>query len=144
MANPHEHQSIQLKRSVITGIYAAVNRRELPPTTPDWVNTDHRRGIAFAPGEMTAYIRAGRDLTPETRIYVEAVHRASNLGAVFTQVMKGTSADGFDAEWREIVILTIEGDLVSRGELFDEADLDAALARFDELDRPDRRDARRH
>jgi hypothetical protein len=121
--------------SVITGIYAAVNRRELPATTPDWVNTDHRRGIAFAPGEMTAYIRAGRDLTPDTRIYVEAVHRLSNLGAVFTQVMKGTSADGFDAEWREIGILTIEGDLISRGELFDETDIDAALARFDELDR---------
>ena len=32
--------------------------------------------------------------------------------------------------------LTVEGDLVSRSEFFDEADLDAALARFDELSRP--------
>ncbi len=31
---------------------------------------------------------------------------------------------------------TIEGDLISRCEMFDEADLDAALARFDELTRP--------
>ena len=29
--------------SVITQGYAALNRRELPPTTPDWVNIDHRR-----------------------------------------------------------------------------------------------------
>ena len=32
--------------------------------------------------------------------------------------------------------LTVKGDLISRGELFDEADLDTALARFDELSRP--------
>ena len=30
-------------------------------------------------------------------------------------------------------LLTVEGDLISRCEIFDEADLDAALARFDEL-----------
>ena len=32
--------------------------------------------------------------------------------------------------------LDVEGDLINRSELFDEADLDAALARFDELSRP--------
>ena len=37
--------------SVITEAYAALNRREMPPTTPDWVNIDHRRGTTFAPGE---------------------------------------------------------------------------------------------
>ena len=35
--------------------------------------------------------------------------------------------------------MTVEGDLISRAEIFDEADLDAALARFDELSRPARR-----
>ena len=50
--------------------------------------------------------------------------------------MKGTSRDGFDAEWQEIGILTLDGDLISRSELYDEKDLDAALARFDELDEP--------
>ena len=34
-----------------------------------------------------------------------------------------------------IAIFTVEGDLISRCEIFDEADLDAALARFDELER---------
>ena len=119
--------------SVIVETYAAFNRHELSPTTPDWVNIDHRRGIAFAPGDMTAYVRAGENLTPDSRIYIETVDRLSHLGAVVTQVMKGTSRDGFDAEWREVGILTVEGDLINRGELFDEADIDAALARFDEL-----------
>ena len=41
--------------SVIAEGYAAINRHELPPTTPDWVNIDHRRRAAFAPGDMLAY-----------------------------------------------------------------------------------------
>ena len=35
-----------------------------------------------------------------------------------------------------VELVTVEGDLINRCELFDEADLDAALARFDELSRP--------
>ena len=35
-----------------------------------------------------------------------------------------------------IELLTVEGDLINRVEFFDEADLDAALARFDELSQP--------
>ena len=34
-----------------------------------------------------------------------------------------------------IDLLTVEGDLINRCEMFDEADLDAALARFEELNR---------
>ena len=120
--------------SVIVETYAAFNRHELPPTTPDWVNIDHRRGIAFAPGDATAYIRASQD--PHGSIYVETVHRLSKLGAVFTWVGHGTSQGGFEAEWRGINVATVEGDRINRGEIFDEADLDAALARFDELGRP--------
>ena len=64
------------------------------------------------------------------------MHRLSDLGAVVTHGAYGTSQEGFDAEWREVDLLTVEGDLISRSELFDEADLDAALARFDELSSP--------
>ena len=69
-------------------------------------------------------------------IYVEAVHRLTNLGAVVTHAAHGTSPEGFDAEWRTIDIMTVDGDLINRCEIFDEADLDAALARFEELSRP--------
>ncbi|HYB82615.1 MAG TPA: hypothetical protein VED43_13410, partial [Mycobacterium sp.] len=61
---------------------------------------------------------------------IEAVHRLSSLGAVVTYTAHGTSLEGFDAERRMIQLLTVEGDRVDRCELFDEADLDAALARF--------------
>ena len=122
--------------SVIAGSFAAVNRHELPKLTRDWVNIDHRRAVAFAPGDMTAYIHATLDDTPDFRVYLEAVHRLSDLGAVVTWVSNGTSQAGFEAEWREISIATVEGDLINRCEMFDETDLDAALARFDELSRP--------
>ena len=61
------------------------------------------------------------------------MHRLSELGAVLTHISRGISHEDFDAEWRMIAIFTIEGDLISRCEMFDEADLDTALARFEEL-----------
>lgn len=128
--------------SAIAQAYAAVNRYELPPTTPGWANIDHRRGIAFAPGDLEAFLEASWDLlAPGLNAYIETVHRLTELGAVVTRVVKGTSSDGFQAEWREIGISTVEGDLINRSEIFDETELDAALARFDELQvRPHRLD----
>jgi hypothetical protein len=60
-------------------------------------------------------------------------HRLSNLGAVVTGVAKGTSQEGFDAEWRSVTVATVDRQLISRCEMFDEADIDAALTRFEEL-----------
>ena len=122
--------------SVITKGHAVLNRRELPPTTTDLVSIDHRRGPAFAPGEGIQYLQAGIDLDQDIRTYVEVVHRLSDLGAVCTHVGHGISRDGFDAEWRGIDLLTVTGDSVNRCEVFDEADLDAALAKFEQLSRP--------
>ena len=123
--------------SVIAGAYAAFNRRELPPTTPDWANIDHRRGgSAFAPGQQTPYIQATWDIAPEVNVHVVVVHRLTTLGGVVTHMSTGTSQEGFDAEWRAVNLFTVEGDLITRCEMFDETDLDTALARFDELNRP--------
>jgi hypothetical protein len=119
--------------SVIAAGYGAFNRRERFPTTPDWVNIDHRRGGAFAPGDMTAAMHAAWDLMPDASCYIEAVHRLTNLGAVVTSVTRGTAEGGFDAEWRQIDVSTVEGDLVNRCEIFDEADVDVAVSRFEEL-----------
>ncbi|MFZ1179639.1 MAG: regulator, partial [Mycobacterium sp.] len=119
--------------SIIAGAYAALNRHELPAATQDWVNIDHRRLAMIEAGDLTASIRAGWDLAPDSGIYVEAVHRLSNLGAVVTWAGHGTSREGFDSESKGVSILTVDGDLISRCELFDETDLHTALARFEEL-----------
>ena len=120
--------------SAVAGFYAALNRHEIL-ATPDWVNVDHRRATTVASGDMAASIRATWDVAPNITRSVEAVHRLNTLGAVVTHTANGTSREGFDAEWRLVALLTFTGDLISRAELFDETDLDAALARFDELDR---------
>ncbi len=100
------------------------------------MSLDHRRGPAFAPGEGYEYIRAGWDLDHTLNLYIEAAHRVNERGAVFTWMGYGTSHEGFDAEWRGVEIMTVDGDLLSRAEVFDEADLGAALAKFDQLSRP--------
>jgi hypothetical protein len=119
--------------STITRAYAAINRHELPATTPDWVNIDHRRAAAFAPGDALAYIRAAWDLTVGLKLYVQDERQLSDLGAVVAHASVGSSREGFDAEWRWVNIFAVDGDMISRCGIFDEADVDAALAMFDEL-----------
>jgi hypothetical protein len=125
--------------SVVSSGFASISRYELPPTTPDCVSIDHRRMAAFGPGELNEYFRAAFDLTADVRIYVEAVHRLNDAGVVCTHVTHGVSHEGFAAEWREVNVLMVEGDTVGRCELFDEADLDDAVAKFSELSLPTRR-----
>ena len=125
--------------SVNSGLYAGFNRHELPATTPDWIYIDHRPLVTIEANDLPASMRAIWDLAPDINIYMEAVHRLSDLGAVVTAAVYGSSQEGFDAEWRMIDLFTVEGDLISRCEIFDEADLDAALARFEELHPPTRR-----
>jgi hypothetical protein len=87
-------------------------------------------------GELVPYLRDTFDELANFSTYVEAVHRLTDLGVVVTHVGAGTSKEGFDAEWRMINVVVVDGDLISRSEMFDEADIDTALARFDELNRP--------
>jgi len=122
--------------SVNSRFYSGFNRHELPATTPDWVYIDHRPLVTIEANDLSASMHAIWGLAPDISIYIESVHRLSDLGAVVIAAVYGSSQDGFDAEWRMIDLFTIEGDLINRCEIFDEADLDVAVARFDELDRP--------
>ncbi len=47
-------------------------------------------------------MHAAWDLAPDLIIYIEAVHRLNDLGAVVTVRGAGSSHEGFDAEWRMI------------------------------------------
>ena len=120
--------------SAIAEVYAALNRGEIPPTAPDLVDIDHRSLAAIGSGDLMAYLQAAAlEDAPGGAIYIETVHRLTDLGAVTTHVAKSTSREGFDAEWRITSFFIVSGDLVSRYEIFDEDDLKAAVARFDEL-----------
>ncbi len=63
--------------------------------------------------------------------HIESVHRLNDRGAVITQSLRGMSNQGFDFEWRVIDVFTIEGDAISRCEMLDETDLEAAITEFD-------------
>ena len=86
-------------------------------------------------GPVTWYqiLRARLDFEQDFNINTEAVHRLTDLGALVTYAAHATSQEGFEAEWRGVSIFAVEGDMVNRWEVFDEADLDAAVARFEEL-----------
>jgi hypothetical protein len=120
--------------SAIAQAMAALNRGELPASGPNFVDIDHRRGPAMAPGDLLAYMRAAFDESGRSSFRVETIHRLTQHGAVVTHVAKKTSGEGLDAEWRMTDVFTVDGALISRCEMFDEAELGAALARFDELD----------
>jgi hypothetical protein len=120
--------------SLIVKAYAMFQRGELALTTEDWVSIDHRPIAAPLDAQNRAdYVRPVWDLTPNLKIRIEAAHRLSSMGAVLTHITHATSRDGLDAEWHDVNLLTFDGDLINRSERFCEADLDAALARFDEL-----------
>ncbi len=89
--------------------------------------------------DLIAYIDAVPDRDQDSKVYVEAVHRLTERGAVVTYAAHGTSQEGFDAEWRGIAVLTVDGELINRTEIFDDGDLDAALASFEQLQPAPRR-----
>jgi hypothetical protein len=122
--------------SVLTRANDALNRRDVPATMSGYKLKDHRQLATIETGDLNEYVGAGWDLTPTASMYIETVHRMSDLGALVTWAAVGTSAEGFIAEWRSLSLVMVQGDLISRAELFDEADLGAALARFDELAAP--------
>ena len=128
--------------SLIAQAFDALNRHDLDgvlATKPDYHIVDHRLQATIPADDLTALFRATWDLTPDLYLYVEAVYRLDDLGVVIAQAAHGTSQEGFDAQWRMVQLLTVEGDLGNECEIFDEADLDTALARFDELHPPERR-----
>lgn len=119
--------------SAITQAYAAINRGETPATTADFVDVDRRGVSAIGAGNLMAYLRAAYEDTVGNRIYVEDVHRLSGRGAVVTHIARAVSREGLDAEWHITLVITVDGTLVNRCEMFDAADLDVALSRFEEL-----------
>ena len=59
-------------------------------------------GQRSRPVDIPELLTAAWNVTSDLNIYIEAVHRLNNLGAVVTHVAHGTSQEGFDAEWRVV------------------------------------------
>ena len=76
-------------------------------------------------------------MTQKFALRIDAVHRLTTVGAVITHSAQGTSREGFDAEWRDDRhILTVDGDLIERCEVFDETDLGSRARSIRRLTEP--------
>ena len=81
-------------RSHMDGHYkgrSCVQPTRSPPNDGDCVNIDHRPGIAFAPGDVTAYIGATYDVAPDVKGPPRSCAPAGQPGVVVTEVVAGTS-----------------------------------------------------
>ncbi len=104
--------------------------------TPDCVFEDHRT-LAFRPRmegreAMIDFYRATMDLTPDARLWAHETLIEGRLG-LSKLSLTGTS-DGAEYELRAVTLAHLDADgLLSHIDVYDDADLERVLARFDEL-----------
>ena len=116
--------------------FSAINRREPGPAAWNVEVTDHRR-VPFAPGDLEPAIKAILKLVPDVRYRVKAVHALDADGAVINLLVEGADTHGNELQWATLNVISFASGK-PRMEVYDEDDLDAALARFEEL-HPQRR-----
>jgi DNA-binding SARP family transcriptional activator len=116
-------------RSIVRTI-DAINRHEELPLPDTYQGVDHRPfSLPTAnPRQWTPV-----ELADAVTTRITAVPRLDVHGAVVRMGMEATTQDGGAVAWSTIAVITV-GDH-GRTELFAEDDIDAALARFDELTR---------
>jgi class 3 adenylate cyclase len=118
---------------------AAVNRHDWEALralhAPGVEFVDHRRGrfgLYDARDDLLGDIPAMTDVAPDGRTMALAVHPAPH-GIVVLLHTESTSDDGGHLEEPLVYLVIIEDGLITRGELFDDTDLEAARARLAEL-----------
>jgi len=121
----------------ITEGLGAINRREPASTLWNVAAVDHRR-VPFAPQDFERGTKELWKLVPDVRYRAKAVHALDTHGAVINLVVEGTDAQGNKLQWATINVISLDSGQV-RMDVYDTADLDAALARFEELHSQTRR-----
>ena len=130
--SPAKRPPTRTRGRLLREAYAAFNRHELPAS-----GLGHHRSPAGYPVRVQHHDRdPPRHLGPHAR-----PQHSDRGGASAQQSRSGRHPCGDMGPRRKastpsggaIELLTVDGDRINRCEIFDEADLDAALARFDEL-----------
>jgi hypothetical protein len=109
---------------------ATINRHEVPALPDTYGGFDHRPA-SLPPGNPSDGLRAMLELVPDLTMTITAVHRLDRHGAVISMVDEGTSHDGAAVSWSHTVVITVGEQ--GRAETFPDDQVDAALARFEEL-----------
>jgi class 3 adenylate cyclase/tetratricopeptide (TPR) repeat protein len=96
---------------------------------PDAEYVEHRR-LSFTGGNGTALFDAMQTVSHDAVVTIPIIFRFDDHGAV---VLRVETVQGEVAENRMIGVMGFQAGLYRHVELFDEADLGAALARYDEI-----------
>ncbi len=93
-----------------------------------------RRQMGWTELSLDEFIAFSRQYDDMRVSYLTTTLRIANGVSLSSQVNHATDTEGGDFEWRLVVVGLLGPDgTAERVEIFDEADWDAALARFDEL-----------
>jgi hypothetical protein len=125
--------------AAIAAMPRAFNRRDWEvwerSVTEDFVMRDHRLlGLGeLSLAEWIASFRAWVELAPDVGIELLRMLRWNRRGAVFVTCARGTHQGGAFEQAAKIEMVLTRGALIERYEMFDAADVERALARFEEL-----------
>ena len=127
---------------VISGRFMdAYNSRDWPALeqviSDDFILVDHRPlgwGTSTGYASFFERLQIGVDAAPDARVYVQSWRRETPTCGLFCMPMRGhVSEGGGDFELDRLVIAVTENDRLTRMELFDLDDEDAAAERFEQL-----------
>ena len=141
--SPAKRPPTHTRGRVIAGSTPRSTGTNCPRLTPDWVNIDHRLRIAIAPERHDRVHpcrvgpHAGLQGPHRGRASADRPRSGRHPGRHTAPRKRASTPSG---GWSSFT--TVDGDLISRGEIFDDTDLDPALARFEELHARPRRGAR--
>ena len=116
-------------------IVGEVNRHEPGRMIKALAYTDHRR-VPFAPGDFGRAVEELWAIVSDARYTINAVHALAVHGCVANLLIEGTDTHGNKLQWARAILFDADE---PRLEIYEEADVDAALARFEELRPQERR-----
>jgi len=123
-------------------INATINRHDWDAAATHFAGAeyvDHRQLPHAVNGTIADWLcsmQTTGSLVPDLRLELAEVLARSAIGIVGRMTPKGTSADGAAIENPFVVLILLDGERVTRLEVFDEEQRDMALARLQELNRP--------
>src|SRR5439155_5933240 len=124
--------------SAVAGL-SAINARDWDGVRraldDDVTLVDHRSlGLPVLDREgVVDVLRAMADLSPDSRVRNTTVHRLTERGIAYEQHFGGTNAGGGEWEITGILVGGFRDDRCAAIEMFPLEDVEAALARFEEL-----------
>ena len=117
--------------SIYTGDWESVRRL----LHPDFRHVMHKQvsRADFDPDEFIENGRVWKDLAGSVRDVVREVLRHNNSAVLMVHDLHGVDEQGMETQWSGLVIAVGDGGLILHWEEFDPDDLDAAIARYEEL-----------